>query len=377
MTGARWDAHLSARRHPIASGRRATRSLCVVAMMLVPLVGHAQRRPSRTTAPTDTAPATSPIKAGWLVRPDTVAVGDPFTFVVSVEVPMDAAVQWPVITDTAAMVAMRSPAKVTSVPNGALRRETAEYSLAAWNVGRVPLGLPDITVRTTSGVINVPLRDARMFVRTVLPGDTSLHVPKPARSLFPRVVPWWERWWPAAAVVAALLLLWWLFKRKKHPKPKRVAAPLDVFARAMHDFERLQRLALVDVGERGRAVALAVEIVRTYLSARVPRAELSRTSAELLVTVSDDARIPRDRLASLLAEADSIKFAQRSVSGSHARELQDEARAVVEAIEENERARRKADDDARKEIEREQRALKEADEDEARRRSRRAKAGAA
>lgn len=353
-------------------------ALLAVAPSGVPV--HAQptspRVPARARA-ADTARPKANVRIGSTVRPDTVTVADPFTLVVSLEVPADATVQWPAITDTAAVVVMRSPTRVTSTVEGSVRRETAEYALAAWDVGRLPIGLPDATVRLPGGVITVPLREARIAVRTVLPRDTSLHVPKPARDLFPRVVPWWDRWWLALLVIAALAALWWAWHRRRRTVAPTLRAPLDVYARAMHEFDRLQRLALADVGERGRAVALAVEILRTYLAARVPAAVLSSTSAELLQAIGSDARVPRERLAALLGDADIIKFAHRAVTPASARELQDEARALVDSIEQAERARLAAEAAARQAQERAERAARLAADDAARRRSRRPKAGAA
>ncbi|MBL0172289.1 MAG: hypothetical protein IPP90_16505 [Gemmatimonadaceae bacterium] len=360
---------------------------CVAALgaMWVPVVS-AQRAPKRAAvsaanaAPRDTASAASPIRLGTMVRPDTVLVGDPFTLTVTIEAPVGTTVQWPTIGDTAAVVVMRAPTRVTSEDRDGMRRETAEYALTAWDVGTLPLGLPEATVRTPDGVRAVPLRSARIVVMSVLPADTSLHVPKPARALFPRVVPWWEAWWPAAVAVVALMLLWGAWYRRRHRVVNRVVAPLDVFARAMHDFDRLQRLALADLGERGRAVALGVEILRTYLSARFPAAVLSETSTELLTAIGADARVPRDRLTSLLAEVDAIKFAHDAVSAPRARELHDEARAVVSAIEQAEQARRKREESARLAAERAdrdtERVVRRNAEDEARRRARRPKAGA-
>jgi hypothetical protein len=340
----------------------------------------AQRASAASAAPQpptrDSAAAARALRVGFLVRPDTVTVGDAFTLIVTVEVPVDATVQWPVLGDTAAAVAMRVPTRVTTELAGTTRRERAEYSLAAWRVGSLPIAFPDVVVRLPSGVVAVPVRDARVFVATVLPGDTSLHVPKPARPLFPRVVPWWEAWWPAAAVVAALLVLWWMWRRRRARVVLRVAAPLDVFARAMHDFDRLQRLALADVGERGRAVALSVEILRTYVAARITGSTLAQTSPEMLTAIGDDARVPRDRLASLLEDADAIKFAHQPVSLDRARTLQGEARAIVELVEAAEQARRAAEERARREALRDAQAQAKADEERARRASRRPKVGA-
>lgn len=290
------------------------------------------------------------VKAGSLVRPDTVEVGDPFTFVVTVVVPANARVEWPSIQDTSAVVAMRGPVKV--IDEGTKlgsRRERAEYTLSAWNVGSLPLGMPDAIVRYGNTTMRVPLADAKVFVRSVLPGDSTLHVPKPALALFERVVPWWQRWWPALVILAALGVLWWLLRRRKRARAARSAVTgLDAYGRAMHEFDRLERLGLADAGEEGRYVALAVDVLRLYLVHRVPGALLSLTSGELMDVLASDARVPHDRVWSLLADVDSIKFAARMVSPSRARELAATARSIVEEIEQRERARHAAEEAARK-----------------------------
>lgn len=372
-------------------GRRSRRESvvhCAMALLIFATAvdAAAQARPRRRTSPSvarvpgDSADALPAIRAGMRVRPETVTVGDPFTLLVTLEVPAGATVQWAAIADTAAAVGMRAPARVTSEVLGTTRRETAEYALTAWNVGTLLLGVPDAAVRTSADVRAVPLRDTRVVVLSVLPGDTSLRVPKPARGLFPRVVPWWELWWPAAAVVGALALLWLTWRRRRRRVATRIDVPLEVFARAMNDFERLQRMALADLGERGRAVALAVEILRTYLSARCVAAALSETSRELLTAMATDRRVPLDRLTSLLADADEIKFAHGEVSVVRARELHDEAVAIVQHVEQSDRDQRQLAEAARQAAERAQRgserAAKRTAEDEARRRVRRAKSGA-
>lgn len=311
-----------------------------------------------------TAQTGARIQAGTLVRPDTVEVGDPFTFIVTVAVPSDARVEWPTIKDSAAVVAMRGPVRI--IDEGmklGTRRERAEYELAAWDVGALPLGLDDAVVRYGETTLRVPLRDAQVVVRSVLPGDTTLHVPKPARDLFQRVVPWWQQWWPALVVLAALGLLWWLWRRARRPKSAVAASPLDPYARALHEFERVERLALADIGETGRAVSLSIDVLRHYLVARLPEARLSLTTGELLPVSADDDRVPHDRLQSLLVDADSIKFAARAVSASRARDLSAEARALVEAVEQAEQARRAAEAAAREALrDAEERARREAEE---------------
>jgi hypothetical protein len=207
--------------------------------------------------------------------------------------------------------------------------------------------MPDMIVRMGASVVKVPMGDATIFVRSVLPGDSTQHRPKPARELFPRVVPWWQQWWPAMLVLAALAILWWMWRRRRHAGPAVLGARvLDPFARAQHEFERLERLGLADAGEAGRFVALSLDVLRWYLVARLPVASLSLTSDELIAVVGDDPRVPHDRLRSLLADADGIKFAAHLVSPNRARELAVAARHIVEHIEGAEQAQRAAEEAA-------------------------------
>ncbi len=324
-------------------------------------------------------PVTAPVyhvQSGIVVRPDTVRIGDTFELIITVVVPTSARVEWPSLDDTTAAVVMRAPVQIDGVERAPNRRETATYALSAWGIGDLPIGLPDAIVRYGETMVHVPLAAAHVFVKTVLPGDTTLHKPKPAKNLFPRAVPWWERWWPAAVVLAALAILWWLYRRGKTAVARRRATPIDAFARAMHDFGRLDRLSLPDAGEGGRFVALAVEILRVYLAARVPHGTLSRTSAELLLLTEDDARVPAPILAALLAESDAVKFARRDITGARAHELAREARAIVEVIERAELARRAAIEAVRVANERAEERTAQATDDEARSRSRRPRAGA-
>lgn len=356
---------------PCASRARGFARQTVVALVAVVLCGHsllAQAVDTSFLSPR----SGNRIRVGALVQPDTVEVGDLFTYVVTVAVPADARVEWPTIADSAAVVAMRGPVKVTDEGTKiGERRERGVYTLSAWDVGRLAISMPDMIVRFGASVVKVPMGDATIFVRSVLPGDSTQHSPKPARELFPRVLPWWQQWWPAILVLAALTMLWWLWRRRRRAGPAAVAkGVLDPFARAQHEFDRLERLGLADAGEAGRFVALSLDILRWYLAARVPAASLSLTSEELIAAIGKDPRVPHDRLWSLLADTDGIKFAAHLVSPNRARELAATARHVVEHIEGAEQAQRAAEELARRAAE--EAALREAQEgeDRARRASR-------
>src|SRR5439155_677048 len=83
----------------------------------------------------------------------------------------------------------------------------------------------------------------------------------------------------------------------------------------------------VDAGERGRYVALIVEVVRDYLAARYAKAPLSHTTTEVLAALHGERAVPNERLAHVLTEADLIKFGRRPVTAERARELGRAARA--------------------------------------------------
>jgi hypothetical protein len=164
-------------------------------------------------------------------------------------------------------------------------------------------------------------------VQSVLPADSAQRVPKPPRPLFEFGTPLWWLWAAiAAAILLLLLLLWWL-RRRRRTAPALV---VDPYERAEREFKRIEALALVDAGERGRYVALMVEVLRDYLAARYAAGQLSHTSTELVVALRGESALPQDRLARLLAETDLIKFARRTVTPPQARELGREARAIVE-----------------------------------------------
>jgi hypothetical protein len=106
-------------------------------------------------------------------------------------------------------------------------------------------------------------------------------------------------------------------------------AAVDPFEQAEREFARIEALGLVDAGERGRYIALMVEVLRDYLAARYPAAPLSLTSIELLEALRGQRAVPNESLMRVLNEADLVKFARRPVSADRARELGREARAIV------------------------------------------------
>jgi hypothetical protein len=102
---------------------------------------------------------------------------------------------------------------------------------------------------------------------------------------------------------------------------------------AEREFARVERMGLLEAGERGRFVALMVEVLRDYMALRLPGALPSLTSTELVRFLRSRSDLPVPRLATVLTEADLVKFARRPVTAERAREIGHEARAIVSQVE--------------------------------------------
>ena len=267
-----------------------------------------------------------PVQAAVGVEPDTVRIGDPFLVQIGVRAPLGATITFPKAPDSTGSVQGLDPVRVETRPDSGGLVQWGYYRVAAWDIGEQPITLGDIIVTLGGRARRIAIAGHKVFVASVLPADTALRVPKPARPLYEFGTPLWWLWAALAALALLLFLLWWWWRRRKRERPIVV---VDPFARAEREFARVERLGLVDAGERGRYVALMVEVMRDYLAARYAKAQLSLTSTELLTVMRAERAVPNDRLMRALNEADLIKFARRAVTNERARELGREARAIV------------------------------------------------
>lgn len=310
--------------------RRAGRRAPLLAAALAALA------PLAVTAPAHAQGGGAPeVQMGLAVQPETVTVGQPFVVRLRVHAPPGATIAFPAAPDSAAAVEALDPRQVQPNTNPTGVDQTASYRLAAWDVGDQPLRLGEVVVRVGAAERRLPLGAAKVFVASVLPADSAQRVPKPPRAIFEAAPPWWWPWLPILLAVALLLLLlWWWWRRRRRNRP---AAPEpSAIEYAEREFARVEALGLLDAGERGRFVALMVDVLRDYLARRLPAAEVSLTSTELLgaLRMGPSRRtVPLDRLAPLLAEADLIKFARRPVARDRAEALGGEARAIVRDVE--------------------------------------------
>ncbi len=274
-----------------------------------------------------------PVQLGVSISPDTVTVGERFIALVRVRAPRGATVTMPRATDSAfasqatATALVGEPA-VQPVIDSTGVTVSAAYRFAAWNTGPQLLGLPDILVISGGDTGYVSLADRTVFVRSVLPPDTTLRVPKPPRPVIELGRFDWRPLLIAALVLAVGGLLWrlWIWYRR------RSSRPLDPFAAAEREFERIQAMGLIAAGEPERHAVLMSDVLREYLAARVEGIERSHTSSELLAKAGGIYGAAPG-LGELLWRTDLIKFANNSVPADEADRLGGSSRAIVRSVE--------------------------------------------
>ncbi len=301
------------------------RRLCAVVLFTAPLPSLAAQ-----------APSAIPVQAGAMIDRDSVTVGDVVTLVLRVRTVAGATINFPVAADSQGAVQAIAPPVVRNGTDSATATDrVATYRLSPWNVGLLPISLGDVVVQTDAGERRFTPPLPKLFVRSVLPADTALRVPKPLRPLMdlPAATAWWI-WLVAVLVALALgIAAWWWWRQRG----ASASATVDPYAWAQEEFARIDALRLVEAGEAGRHAALTADVARRYLTLRLAQASLAQTSTELMRALRGAPTVPHDALSTLLASVDEVKFAAAPVNAERARAIGTEARAIVDA--EHERAR--------------------------------------
>ena len=270
-----------------------------------------------------------PVQMGYRVSPDTVLIAQPFNLFIKVLAPKGVRFEFPLGPDTTTQNGVR-PIELRGEKIVSMLGDTAValYHLVAWDVGTQPLRFPDVKASLQGQERTIPLGGASVFVKSVLPADTSLRIPKPPRPLIVLPVFNWRLWAAILAAVIALVLLWWAWRRYRN----RPTPPIDPYAHAQQEFARLEARKLLDKGEAEDYVAAIADIVREYLAARVPGVRRSNTTTELLAAMQ-----PRDgveaELPSLLERADLVKFARADVARDEAAKIGALSKEIVDHVE--------------------------------------------
>jgi hypothetical protein len=276
-----------------------------------------------------TAQPSLPVQMGYRVSPDTVLIGQPFNLFIKVLAPKGVRFEFPSGPDTTSQngirpIELRGEKIVTMLGDTAV----ALYHLVAWDIGTQPLRFPDVRVTFEGQERRPPLGGAYVFVKSVLPADTSLRVPKPARPLITLPVINWLMWLGLLAAVIVTVLLWWAWRRyRNRPKP-----PIDAYVKAQQDFAAIEARRLVEHQRAPEYLVEMVDVVREYLAARIPGVRRSNTTFELLRTMN-----PRDgveaELPRWLDEADMVKFARGEVTPDEGLQAGRSLKAIVDHVE--------------------------------------------
>jgi hypothetical protein len=279
-------------------------------------------------AATDSSRATS-VQLGTAVQPETVTVGQHFVLRLRVRAPRHAEIGFPVGPDSGLAVEAVDPRREQAAADTTAVERTAIYRLVAWRTGVQHIALGAVVVSSGGVDRRYAVADPTVVVVSVRPRDSTGSVPRDARTVFlapPMIWPW-----ILGGVLLLALLVWGIVRMAR--RGPQADARSRALALARSGFSRIEKLGLLAAGERGRYVALHIDVLREYLARRIPGAERSLTSTELLAALKADAPVPLPRLIPVLAAADLIKYANRAVTESRAIELAAEARGLVAAIE--------------------------------------------
>lgn len=270
-----------------------------------------------------------PVQMGFRVSPDTVLIGQPFSLFIKVLAPKGVRFEFPSGPDTATQNGIR-PIELRGEKIVSMLGDTAVvlYHLVAWDIGTQPLKFPDVRVTFEGQERRPSLGGASVFVKSVLPADTSLRIPKPARPLIVLPVINWLLWLALLAAAIALVLLWWAWRRwRNRPKP-----PVDPYVQAQNEFARIEARHLLEDGQFAEYFTEMVDVTREYLAARVPGVRRSDTTSEILRAMKTRDGVEAE-LPPLLEKADVVKFARGEVTLDVARHAARALRAVVDHVE--------------------------------------------
>jgi hypothetical protein len=305
----------------------------VSAFVLLALLQVAGAQPQLPTPPATTA-LQFRVQLGTRVTPDTVTVGQRFIVFLKVRAPRGALVQFPAGVDSAVSAASATAPQVIgaplldSIPDASGTTRTSAYRFTAWDVGPQRLGLGNIAVTLNGKTEYVSLADQSVFVRSVLPADTTQRQPKPPR---PPIVLTPFNWWPWILLLLAILLAllaWWLWRIWR----RRRNAPLPPYETAEREFARIEAMQLIESGQPERYVALMTDVLRAYLAARVEGVLRSHTTPELVAAAAPVQDVTVG-LGHLLGHADLVKFARHRVTPAEAQTIGAQARSIVRQVE--------------------------------------------
>jgi len=278
------------------------------------------------------------------VQPSLVTVGEPFTVRVRIRAPRMSTVRFPPVPDSGDAVEAIDPRATEDAGDTVVIDRTAVYRFVAWNVGSHAPRFEPASVTFAGTEQRFPVVVDPIEVRSLLPADSALRVPKEARAPVPSPSGAWRYW--LLAFVFGTGAGWYVWRRWRRRRTGGTPTP-EAYDAAARGFEALDELSLVECGEPGRHLIAHVDVLRAYLARRFPAARESLTPAEL-VPALDLAALPElpARVGALLQHEAEVRFARAPIAEQESIALSRESRAIVEELEAFHEAQRKALDAA-------------------------------
>jgi hypothetical protein len=264
------------------------------------------------------------------VAPETVTVGQPFSVRIRVQAPKFATIHFPAVPDSADAIEAVDPRAMENAGDADLIDRTAVYRLVAWDVGQRTPHFANVIVGAGGADQQYAVSPPPVVVRSLLPADSALRVPKDARD---PVAPPGVLWKILVLTSVLLAVLGWYWLRRRARRPVGVPREPEPFAAASASFAALDALGLPAAGEPGRYVIASVDVLRGYLARRFPDVKASLTAREIERALADsDLPVQPQRLTTLLQRESSLRFARAAVKADEALALGKESQAIVRDI---------------------------------------------
>lgn len=262
----------------------------------------------------DTIPSAPTVRFSTGSAPATVTVGDGFRALVRVSSAPGARIEFAPAVGPSEAIQQTDSLRVLVGEGG---EWTAVYPLVAWQTG-LP-SLPPVPVRVilpdgTEQRFEVGLRLPE--VQSVLPADTAGIEPRPSKTI---IADRWNRQFAVLLVLGLLfllvgaVLLWRRHRRGRGGEAAMpVRAPRTPREEALARLGRVRDLPAARPAERKIFYSAVSDVLRRYVATLSPRWGVELTTAELLRELDAEGVGPdaRAAFASLLTEADLVKFAR-------------------------------------------------------------------
>ena len=287
--------------------------------------------PATIAAPVPALPQAENVTVQLLAPVGPLTVGDPIELTLQVTHPAGTQVILPQLAATWGDLEVREQRSAQTTPNADGALTTAQTVVATlFAPGDFQTPPLAVTMSDAAGQLSQAMAaPAALTVGSVLAeGDAELRDIKPQAELeIPAAVPYPAIFAGVAALAVALLgFLLWRRRANRRPLDKRTPDQM-----ALDEPARIAGLSLPAAGRYAEHYAATADCLRTYLERQFAIPARDRTTLEITTALRTAPFAPANaqKLVTLLAECDLVKFAKVTPGVAAANALLDEARRFV------------------------------------------------